>query len=206
MSLKVHPNVKLGKESKTGPFVIIGEPPRGSKPGELRTVIGDGANIRSGTVIYSGTSAGSGLETGHGALIRENCKIGNDVSVGSNAVVERDCTIGNGVRIHSQAFIPEYCNLRDGAWVGPGAVLTNADYPKSIGSKKFLHGPDIHENAKIGANATILPGIVVGKDALVGAGSVVTKDVPPGAVVVGNPAKKIKDVSELCRKSGEKAY
>jgi acetyltransferase-like isoleucine patch superfamily enzyme len=76
-------------------------------------------------------------------------------------------------------------------------VLTNAKYPLSANAKQTLAGPVIRKRAKIGANATILPGVVVGEDALVGAGSVVAHDVPPGAVVVGNPARVISHISKL---------
>ncbi len=206
MKATVYENVKLGKGCTVGSFSIIGEAPRGKKPGELSTEIGSNANIRSHSVIYSGSKAGDNLETGHRVLIRENCRLGNNVSIGTGAVLERDCRIGNGVRVHSLAFIPEYSDIKDGAWIGPRATLTNAPYPKSPHAKKNLLGVTIEENAKIGANVTILPGVTVGRDALVGAGSVVTCDVPAGAVFAGNPARKINDVSKLAFKSGEKAY
>jgi acetyltransferase-like isoleucine patch superfamily enzyme len=101
------------------------------------------------------------------------------------------------VRIHSNAFIPEFSILEEGAWIGPSAVLTNAMYPMSKGAKASLRGPHIASGAKIGANATLLPGITVGRNALVGAGAVVVSDVPDGKVVVGNPARIIRNVDEL---------
>ena len=203
---KTHPNVQMGEKSKIGAFVIIGEPPRGSRPGALKTVIGKHATIRSHSVIYAGSSIGDNLETGHGTMIRENNRIGDNVSVGSRTIIERDCMIGNGVRFHSNVFVPEYTEIGDGAWIGPNVVMTNAQFPKSVHAKRFLQGPIVEKNAKIGANSTILPGIRIGKGALVGAGSVVTRDVPENSVVTGNPAKRVKDVSELRYKSGEKPY
>jgi acetyltransferase-like isoleucine patch superfamily enzyme len=124
-------------------------------------------------------------------------EIGDNVSVGTLSVVEHHISIGNNVRIHTQVFIPEYSILEDEAWIGPNVVLTNAKYPVSPGVKESLKGPVIKKGAKIGANATILPGVVIGVNALVGAGSVVVHDVPEGAVVVGNPARIIKYISEL---------
>ena len=93
--------------------------------------------------------------------------------------------------------MPEYSVLKKGCWIGPSAVLTNARYPRSPGAKETLKGPTIEEGAKIGANVTILPGVIIGRGALVGAGSVVTQDIPPGKVAIGNPAHVIKDVSDL---------
>jgi acetyltransferase-like isoleucine patch superfamily enzyme len=94
-------------------------------------------------------------------------------------------------------FIPEYSVLEEGCWIGPNVVFTNAKYPLSPGVKDNLAGPTIRKGAKIGANVTLLPGVVIGENALVGAGSVVVRDVPPGAVVAGNPARVIRQISEL---------
>jgi acetyltransferase-like isoleucine patch superfamily enzyme len=194
---QVYPNVTLGSDSVLGDFVVIGEPPRGKAPGELATVIGLKAVIRSHTVIYAGNVIGVNFQTGHGVMIRENNEIGDDVSVGSHSIIEHYVKIGHGVRIHSNVFIPEYSILEDGAWVGPGVVFTNAMYPLSPDAKRTLKGPHILSGAKIGANATLLPGVIVGRNALVGAGAVVVRDIPDGKVVVGNPARVIRDVTDL---------
>ena len=197
MNHKVCSNVRIGANAIIGDYVIIGEPPRGKKDGELPTVIGDNALIRSHTIIYAGNTIGKNFQTGHHVLVREENTIGDDVSIGSSSVVEHHVRIGNGVRIHTQAFIPEESILEDGCWVGPNVVITNAAYPLSPNAKKELKGATVKKRAKIGANATLLPGVTIGENALVGAGAVVTKDVPPAKVVAGNPARIINDVSEL---------
>lgn len=194
---KVYPGVVIGKGSEIGPFSLIGVPAKGAKAGEVRTLIGTSAVIRSHTVIYAGNVIGKRFQTGHGALIRENNSIGDDVSIGSSTVVEHHVRISSGVRIHSQAFIPEFSVLEEGCWIGPRVVITNAKYPRSPKVKENLRGATIRKGAKIGANSTLLPGVTIGENALVGAGSVVTRDVPPGAVVVGNPAQILKQLSEL---------
>jgi acetyltransferase-like isoleucine patch superfamily enzyme len=194
---RVFDNVEIGPGAQLGDFAIIGEPPRGKAPGELRTVIGANAVIRSHTVIYAGNHIGDNFQTGHGVMLREDNKIGDNVSIGTNSVVEHHVTIEDGVRIHSQAFVPEFSRLERGCWIGPNVVLTNAKYPLSPGAKSQLYGPVIGAGAKIGANSTILPGRQIGADALVGAGSVVVDDVPARAVVVGNPARVIKEVGDL---------
>jgi acetyltransferase-like isoleucine patch superfamily enzyme len=193
----IHAGVSLGVNTAVEEFCIIGSPPRGHRAGELETIIGAGSHVRSHTVIYAGNRIGRNFQTGNKVNIRELNNIGDDVSVGTLSVIEHHVDIGNHVRIHSQVFIPEYSILEEECWIGPNVVLTNARYPVSPDVKKNLKGPVIRRRAKIGANVTILPGVVIGEDALVGAGSVVVRDVPAGAVVVGNPARIIKKISDL---------
>jgi len=189
--------VKIEEPAEIGQFVLIGVPPRGKEEGDLATSIGPGAVIRSHTVIYAGNRIGKNFQTGHGTLVREENTIGDDVSIGSGSVIEHHVVIGDRVRIHSKAFIPEYTVLEPGCWIGPNVVITNAKYPRSPLVKETLKGALIRSGAKIGANSTLLPGIEIGADALVGAGSVVTRDVPPRTVVAGNPARVIKEISSL---------
>lgn len=195
--ITIYPNVTIGPGAQLGEYVVIGIPPRGRQPGELETIIGADAVIRSHTVIYAGNRIGDRFQTGHGTMIREENIIGNDVSIGTHAVVEHHVIIEDGVRIHSQAFIPEFSKLERGCWIGPHAVLTNALHPLCPKAKECLRGPVIGPRAKIGANATVLPDRKIGADALVGAGAVVVHDVPPRAVVAGNPAKVIKQIDDL---------
>lgn len=196
-NFKIYSNVEIGIDSIVEDYCIIGVPPINLNEDDLQTIIGRGALIRSHTVIYSGNRIGKNFQTGNKVNIREFNEIGNNVSIGTLSVIEHHIHIGNNVRIHSQVFVPEYSILEDGAWIGPNAVLTNAKYPLSPHAKKTLKGPTIKRNAKVGANVTILPGVVVGENALVGAGAVVVRDVPDSVVVVGNPALKIKDISVL---------
>lgn len=194
----IYPGVVWGSDDYTvGPFVVIGQPPRRRLGGEFRTYIGAGALIGSHTVIYAGNRIGRRLATGHGVLIREENDIGDDVSIGSGSIVEHHVRIGNRVRLHSNAFVPELTVVEDDCWLGPHAVLTNARYPDSPRTKEDLAGAYLERGAKIGANATVLPGVRIGAYALVGAGAVVTGDVPSGAVVVGNPARVINRVADI---------
>jgi acetyltransferase-like isoleucine patch superfamily enzyme len=133
-------------------------------------------------------------------MLREANQIGDDVSIGSHSVIEHHVQIGNGVRVHSQAFIPEYTTLEDGCWIGPRVVFTNVFHPLCPKAKTCSKGTTVRSGAKIGANATIMPDLEIGENALVGAGAVVVENVPNYAVVVGNPARVIKRVTDLtCR-------
>jgi acetyltransferase-like isoleucine patch superfamily enzyme len=194
---RLYENVLLGEGSVVEDYCILGAPPRGVREGALATTIGDGAVIRSHTVIYAGNTIGRNFQTGNKVNIRESNRIGNNVSVGTLSVIEHHVEIADNVRIHTQAFIPEFSVLEEGCWIGPNVVLTNAKYPLSPGVKDQLAGVVIRRGAKIGANATILPGVVVGEHALVGAGAVVVRDVAAGAVVVGNPGRVINQIADL---------
>lgn len=191
-SAVIYPNVTLGKNVVIEEFCLIGVPCKGADG--ISTTIGDDSVIRSHTVIYAGNSIGRNFQTGHKANIRELNEIGNDVSIGTHSVIEHHVTIQDGVRIHTQVFVPEFSTLCKNSWLGPNVVLTNAKFPRSPNVKNELAGPRVGENAKIGANSTILPGVIVHENALVGAGSVVTHDVPKDTIVAGNPARILRQV------------
>ncbi len=178
-----HGEVEIGEGSRIQDNVILGSEEGG------KVKIDENALIRSGTVIYSGVEIGKNFKTGHNILIRENAIIGDDVLVGTNAVVDGDCRIGNEVSIQTNVYITRYTVVEKGVFFGPCAVTLNDKYMK-YGAD--LKGPVIKKGAKIGANSTIFPGIVIGENAVVGGGSVVTKEVKAGEVVVGNPARRLK--------------
>lgn len=197
MDNRIYPNVTIGEGSLVHPPSILGFPPRGKEEGEVSLVIGVNALIRPFTTIYAGTTIGDRFQTGQGTSIREDNELGDDVSVGTHAVLEFRNRIGSHVRIHTGCFL-EDVKVGDHVFVGPRVVFT--DDPHPMGCPRYLEcagGATVESYAKIGANSTILPGIRIGEHALVGAGSVVTKDVAPRAVVVGNPAKQIGTVDEL---------
>lgn len=182
--------------------VIIGSPSgdilkkisNGTKIEELDyrgATIGENAVIRSGSIIYCNVVIGDNLRTGHNILVRENTKIGNNVLIGTNVVIDGNTAIGNNVSIQSNAYIPLNVVIEDKVFIGPCAVLTNDKYP--IRKESDLTGPILHRGASIGANSTILPNIEIGEGAIVAAGSVVTKDVPPWKLASGVPAK-IRDI------------
>jgi acetyltransferase-like isoleucine patch superfamily enzyme len=192
----VFPNVDIGPGTEIHEGCIIGFPPRGREPGELPVRIGPNSVIRPHTTIYGGVTIGERFQSGHGAMIREDNRIGNGSSIGTNAVLEPDNVIGDHVRVHSLCFL-EWVTLEDYVFLGPGVIFTDDPYPPCPAFKEYGGGAVVRKYAKIGANSTILPKVVVGFNALVGAGAVVTRDVPDHAVVAGAPAKVLKSIQDL---------
>jgi len=188
----IYADVQLGNNVVIEDFCIIGAPFKGSEG--LKTVIGNNAIIRSGTTIYAGNIIGNNFQTGNKANIRELNDIGDNVSIGTLTVIEHHIIIKENSRVHSQAFIPEYSILGRNSWVGPNVVFTNAKFPKSQEVKTGLKGPILADNVKIGANSTLLPGVIIGKNSLVGAASLVTRNVDEDSIVAGHPAKFIRKI------------
>lgn len=188
----VGPNVELGRGSVVGEYVVLGRPPRGKSADQAPLVIGPGAVIRPFTTIYGGTTIGARLRTGQGASIREDNVIGDDVSVGTHASVEFGNRIGDRVRIHTGCFL-ELVTIEDDAFLGPHVVFTDDPHPQCPAYLDCVRGATVRRRARLGANCTILPGVEIGEDALVGAGSVVRHAVRARSVVAGNPAVPIAD-------------
>jgi acetyltransferase-like isoleucine patch superfamily enzyme len=192
----IHPNVEVGAGTVIQDGAVVGEPPRGAKPGELKTKIGTAGLIRSGTVIYAGTIIGDGFSCGHSALIREDNVIGDQCSVGTNAVLEAGNRVGSGTRIHSGCFL-EHTKLGERVFLAPHVVFTDDPHPMCPRYLECVLGATVEDDVSIGANATILPGLTIGAGSLIGAGSVVTRNVEAGTVVAGCPAVRVKAVAEL---------
>ena len=149
--------------------------------------IGSDSIIRPGTTIFSNVKTGDNFKTGHNALIRERTAIGNNVLIGSNVIIDGNVTIGNNVSIQGNVYIPTDVTIEDNVFIGPCAVLANDKYP--IRKEYNPMGPILHKGASIGANATILPGVEIGEGAMVAAGALVTRNVPPWKLAIGFPAK-----------------
>jgi len=204
----VYDNVTLGDHTVIGPNCVIGEPnasiyldSTGYRNPKL--VIGSNSLIRSGTVIYAGSELGEYFECGHRVTIREEAKIGRHVRIGTLSDIQGHCEIGNYVRFHSNVHIGHKSVVKDYVWIFPYVVLTNDPHPPS----ETLMGVTVEEFAVIATMSVILPGVTVGRDSLVGASSMVRKDVEPETVVAGNPAKMVASIHDVKSKAdGSKVY
>jgi acetyltransferase-like isoleucine patch superfamily enzyme len=200
MDHKILGNVELGKDVKVQEYVILGIVPTKSPinpPHQGKLIIGADSIIRSHSAIYQGNKIGKDFQCGHGVLIRENNLIGENVSIGSHSVMERENIIEDDVRIHSNCYIPEFVKIKRKAWLGPGVTILNVLHPPCPKWEECATENEIGENAKIGGNATIGPRVKIGKNSLIGNGAVVISDIPENSVAVGNPARVIKNISEM---------
>jgi len=209
----IYKNVRLGENCLTQQNVILGMPSRPflREPEEKwpETVIGDNCVLRSGTIVYCDTTIGNKFECGHNLLIREKTVIGNNVIIGTNAVIEDNVIIKDDCRIQSMAFIPGRVVIEEKVFIGPNVVFINDPHPMYCPKyEECVGGATVKKLVRIGANCTILPGITIGENSLIAAGSVVVKDVPPNVVVAGNPARVIRKIDELNCRMGfyERAY
>lgn len=203
----IRDNVHIGKGSRIGARCILGEyladfyKDLRNSPHPL--LIGENALIRSETIIYGDTIIGDSFQTGHRVTIREKAKIGSHVRIGTLSDIQGYCTIGNYVSLHSNVHISQASILHDYVWIFPYVVLTNDPQPPSM----QMVGVEIDSFAVVATKSVVLPGIHIGKDALIGAASVITRDVPKEAVVFGSPAKPHGSVRDIIdRETGESAY
>ncbi|HUU09191.1 MAG TPA: acyltransferase [Phycisphaerae bacterium] len=149
--------------------------------------LGENGIIRSGSVVYANVRIGNDVRTGHNVLIRENTTIGHNVMIGTNTVLDNNCQIGNHVSMQSGVYLPTGTVIGDYVFLGPGATFTNDRFP--VRTESPLTPAVVERGVSVGANCVVLPGITIGQGALLGAGSVVTKDVPEWHMAVGSPAR-----------------
>lgn len=196
----IRDNVIIKKNTYIGARCILGEylvdffdqHENGNHP----LVIGENSIIRSETIIYGDTEIGKNFQTGHRVTIREHSIIGDHVRIGTLSDIQGYCTIGNYVNLHSNVHIGQKSLIKDYVWIFPYVVLTNDPTPPSI----VMKGVTVNEFAVIATSSTVLPGIIIAKDTLIGAGAVVTKNTIEGKVYVGNPAREICDANKVIDK------
>ena len=196
MKSNINLHVFLGKNCQVDNFAFVGLPSLRKIP-DLKTTIGDGAICLRGSIIYLGSNIGKNLFIGHNAIIREENVIGDDFKLWSNSIIDYGCRIGNKVKIHSQVYVPQFTSIEDDVFIAPGVMMANDLHPGCRFSKKCMKGPVLKKGTKIGVNVTILPFVTIGEYSLIGAGSVVTKNIPSYSVVYGNPARVVKSIYKL---------
>jgi acetyltransferase-like isoleucine patch superfamily enzyme len=193
----INPNlVKLGPHCKMHKNALVGYTPTRTGA-NLELIIQDNAIVRSGSVIYLGSTIGRHFETGHNVILREENILGSHVKIWTNSVIDYGCKIGDNVKVHCNCYIAQLTTVEDDVFIAPGVMIANEKYPTGIFNPKRIEGSAIKQGAKIGMGSIIMPGITVGEKSLVGAGSLVTKDVPAKTVAYGSPARTVKSVDKL---------
>jgi acetyltransferase-like isoleucine patch superfamily enzyme len=161
------------------------------------TTIGDGTIVSTGAIVFAGSHIGARVILGDQSCVRERVEIGDDVVVGRGSLVENDTTIGTLTKIQADAYITAYSTLEDSVFIAPCVVTTNDNFMgRTERRHDLIKGPTIRRGARVGGGAILLPAVEIGEEAFVGAGAVVTKDVPPRALVVGNPARVVREVPD----------
>src|SRR5438874_1236723 len=199
----VYPGTVLGEGVKVLEHAVVGKQPTLSPRSTAKreplapAELGAGTIVSTGAVVFAGTKVGERVIVGDQACVRERVAIGDDVVLGRGSLVENDTTIGPLTRIQADAYITAYSTLEDNVFIAPCVVTTNDNFMgRTERRHELIEGPTIRRGARIGGGAILCPGVEIGKEAFVGAGAVVTKDVPPRAVVVGSPARVVREVPD----------
>jgi acetyltransferase-like isoleucine patch superfamily enzyme len=199
----VHPGTVLGEGVKVLENAVVGKQPSLSPRSTARreelppAEIGDGTIVSTGAIVFAGSRIGARVILGDQSCVRERVTVGDDVVLGRGSLIENDTTVGAMTRIQAEAYITAYSTLEEHVFIAPCVVTTNDNF---MGRTERRHaetrGPTIRHGARVGGGAVLCPGVEIGEEAFVGAGSVVTKDVPPRTIVVGNPARILREVPE----------
>jgi len=199
----VHPGTVVGEGCRILDYAVVGKPPVLSPRSTTATEglpplqLGPGTVVSAGAVVFAGTTIGERVIVGDQACIRERCTLGDDVVVGRGSLVENDTEVGARTKIQADAYVTAYSLLEEDVFIAPCVVTANDNFMGRTERRHALRrGPTIRRGARIGAAAVLLPGIEIGEEAFVGAAAVVLRDVPPRAVVVGNPARQIREVPD----------
>jgi acetyltransferase-like isoleucine patch superfamily enzyme len=196
----IHSGVQLGAGVRIQDAAVIGKPLVLSRTSSARrreadpTVVGSGVTIAAQAVVVAGASIGEGAFVGDQSQVRERARIGRDTTVGRGSAVDNDVAIGERVRIQTGCYLTAFSTIEDDVFIGPGVFTYNDNTMGRHEKGIALTGALLRRASRIGGAARILPGIEVGEEAFVATGSVVTRNVPPRTLVMGVPARRVRDV------------
>jgi len=196
----IHDGTAIGEHVRIQDAVVLGKPvslgprSRAAREEPPPLVIGDGATIGAGSVLVTGAAVGPEAVIGDQVHLRERSAVGRGSVVGRGSSVENDAVIGADVRIQSACYITAFSAIEDEVFVAPGVRTLNDPTAGRRPEGEPLRGPTFRRRCRVGGGATILPGVEIGEEAFVGAGAVVTRDVPPRTLVVGVPARPVREL------------
>ena len=198
----IHEGTVIGGEARIQDGAVVGKPvalgPRSTASREPvpPAEVGSGATVCAGAVIVAGATVGAGAVVGDQAHVRERAVVGEGTVVGRGTAVDNDVVIGARVRIQTNCYITAFSELEDDVFVAPGVVLTNDNTMTRHGASHPLRGATLRRACRVGGGAVLVPGVEVGEEGFVAAGSVVIRDVPPRGVVMGVPARLVREVPD----------
>jgi acetyltransferase-like isoleucine patch superfamily enzyme len=199
----VYPGTVLGEGVKVLENAVVGKQPSLSPRSTAKreplapTEIGDGTIVSTGAIVFAGSKIGARVILGDQSCVRERVTVGDDVVLGRGSLIENDSTVGARTKIQAEAYVTAYSTLEDDVFIAPCVVTTNDNFMGRTEKRHgLIKGPTIRRGARVGGGAILLPGIEIGEEAFVGAGAVVTKDVPPRKLVIGSPARVLRDVAD----------
>ncbi len=195
----VHDGCSIGEGCTIEDHVVLGKRPRLARHslalGDVGALeLGAGASVGCGAVLFAGARVGEEVIVGDQAFVRERSSIGRRSVIGRGSVVDNDVEVGAGVRIQTNVYLTAFTTVEDDVFVGPGALTTNDDTMGRHGPERPARGARLRRACRIGAGAVLTPGVEVGEEAFVAAGAVVVRDVPARAVVMGVPARVVREV------------
>jgi acetyltransferase-like isoleucine patch superfamily enzyme len=192
----------IGPGCAIGDHAVLGREPRlaahssalGAELGPLR--IGAGVSVGAGSIVLAGTTLGDGAIVGDQAFVRENSTIGPGTVIGRGSAIDNEVTVGSRVRVQTGVYLTAGTVVEDDVFIGPGACTTNDHTMARHGPEAEVRGPLLRRACRIGGGALLLPAVEIGEEAFVAAGALVTRDVPARAVVMGVPARVVRDVPD----------
>jgi acetyltransferase-like isoleucine patch superfamily enzyme len=198
----VYPGTVLGEGVKVLEYAVVGKQPTLSPRSTAKrdplepARIGDGTIVSTGAVVFAGTTVGARVILGDQSCVRERVTIGDDVVLGRGSLIENDTTVGALTKIQAGAYITAYSTLEEQVFIAPCVVTTNDNFMgRTERRHELIKGPTIRRGARVGGGAILCPAVEIGEEAFVGAGAVVTKDVPARMLVVGSPARVLREVA-----------
>jgi acetyltransferase-like isoleucine patch superfamily enzyme len=197
----VYDGTVIGPGCAIEDHVVLGKRPRLAKHSGARGAVGGlrlgaGVSVGAGAVLFAGASIADEAIVGDQSYVRERSSIGAGSVIGRGSVVDNDVVIGARVRVQTNVYLTAFTVVEDDVFVGPGALTTNDDTMARHGEETPVRGATLRRACRVGGGAVLTPGVEIGEEAFVAAGAVVTRDVPARAVVMGVPARVVREVGE----------